>query len=267
MRTRLPTLVRLFGVPLVSIVACNAQVGVGGDSGWDTGSFEPLELQAGATVRYLGNFDWDDAIEVDGSYVFSSDLGFRYRIDAFMVATTTVQLRPCDAGDTAWLRVGFTDARADHVVSDDESMVVTDMAEDAMSTTTIVLGQGTADGGSYCQGFLLSSVPTQWTAGLENNTLSMSGAYLDPDADGSDPDAWVLFQAEIPLNDGSLEDLVPAAGDLYTEDGGADVDVRFTRYPARAFDGLDPGALNTYELAWEVLGNLLHGSALHYRAR
>lgn len=224
-----------------------------------------LGLEPGDRVAYAGRFDWEDARQENGSYYFVNSLGYQFRIDTLYLATSSVQLRVCDVEEeSSWLpRWGVAVAYADHVVEDDPSLAIVGKTEDAFVEGTTLLAVGTVGGGDYCRAFARSSLLLEPESGLGEHTLVVSGAYTFIGNEGLDN--WTEFDASVPLTEGLLEDLAmdpapswqPSAEDI-------DASIVFVRYPVRAFQSVDPRRLLPVELAWEILGNLLHTSSVQF---
>lgn len=223
-----------------------------------------LVLSDGARVQYIGAFSWDGAVAVDGGYEFTNDEGYDFRIERLNMATSSAQLRPCASPSSARWRWATNVAHADHVAENDSSMAITSSNEDALASTWHHLGIGEASAKSYCGAFFASNSLSTPDAILGDNTIIVAGSYRAPgQAD------WVAFDARIPLGDGALLQLyagTPAIGTFESPEG-VDLAARvvYTRYPVAAFRGVQPDRVSTSQLAWEVLGGLLHTSAANYQ--
>ncbi len=232
----------------------------GGEPGWDPGdgSAAPLTLGADARVRYELRWSWDGARLQDGAWVFVNDLGYQLGIERLAVVALSAQLVPCEptaARAPAW-SWGPREARADHVVADDASVVVAAVVEDALAAAPRELGVGVASGGRYCDAFLLAapldpvSVPA-----MDGNALIVTGWYRAPGG------AVTALDAAVPIGDGGLRTLAAAVpGELALADADAGpvaARVVLTRHPVAAFADVAPDQPGGAELGWEILKGLL----------
>jgi hypothetical protein len=152
-----------------------------------------------------------------------------------------------------------SEARADHVVRDDPSVVVANATEDALTGEWRELGVGVAGGGTYCSAFLLVAPLEVDAPALDGNAIFITGWYRTPGA------ARTRFEARVPLGDGSLRPLSNAIPAITALDGDEAARIVFTRFPTRAFDGVALEQLDSLELGWEVLRNLLGGATARWQ--
>lgn len=228
-----------------------------------------LVLPPGARVAYAGSFDWEDAIREDGSYNFVNSLGYQFRIDALYLVTSSVQLRACEeeqesSPSSSWLpRWGVAVAYADHVVEDDPSLAWVGKVEDALAEEIMPLAVGVVGGGTYCQAFARSAQFKEPGGAQVEHTLVVAGAYTF--GGNVSDENWVEFDASVTLTEGLLKELSldPSPTWRSSEDD-IDAGVLLVRYPVRAFQFIDPRRLLPVELAWELLGNLLHTSSVTF---
>lgn len=224
------------------------------DPGSDPGRSEDGELilAEGMRVQYVGAFSWQGAVQEGNGYEFTNDLGYRFRVERFHLATYSAQLRPCEPVESADRGWRPDAAYADHVVQDDASIAVADHAEDALASTWHELGVGSASNHSYCKAFILSVIPTTSDPDLQGNTIVVTGSYIPPGES-----QWIAFDARIPLGEGSLVTLHPDTPEFDTfesQDGSRPgARVVFTRYPVAAFAGVRPDSVSSVQLAWELL--------------
>ncbi len=240
---------------------------------------QPSDVVPWPSIAYWGTFDWEDALPAAQSYVFENDLGFTFRVDTFRVAITSIQLLPCTTehategeearavGPLGWTvydenRVQFFDTS-----ENDASVIAVGRAEDAFSTSVHEFGVGVGGEQPYCGAFWLSAPLLDPDPLLETNSIWIVGAYQPPAAHNEED--WVAFDAAVALTGGTVTTLVPYPDDsLRPSEGDAnDVNIIATRYPARAFDSLDPQELSDLELAWEALRNVLQDSTVSYAQR
>ncbi len=212
------------------------------------GEAEPLSLPANAEVEYVVGWSWDGATPVDTGYEFENDLGYRFRVEQFRVATYSAQLVSCEP--TAWLRWGISQAHAHHVAIDDPSIFIAQRSEDALGEPFTTLGVGTASGNEYCNAFLLFTPLQTGAPDLGGNAIWISGSYWD------EAGTEHALQGQIPQGDGALATLSSAVPDSLPLQAGA-ARITFVRFPARAFSGVDPSEFSGLKLGWEVLKGLV----------
>lgn len=252
----------------------DADTGVGGEESSTEGA---PDLLPWPSIAYWGVFDWEGVVATDEGYVFDNDLGFTFRIDTFGLAVMSIQLVPCTehaagqgAGAAVPLELGLVhegDAQFSDTAQNDPSIIAVGIAEDVFSASLREFGVGEGGEQVYCDAFWLSAPLLDPDPRLDSDSISITGAYRPPGADGEDD--WVPFETAVALSAGTLTSLVPHPDDSSrpTTDDQADVNIIVTRYPARAFDALDPRELSSVELAWEVLRNMLQDSSVSYVQR
>jgi hypothetical protein len=225
---------------------------------------ERLELSEGARVAYGGRFDWKGAVLKHGSYYFDNSLGYSFRVDALHLTTSSVQLRPCEEETaSSFPFFGISMAYADHVVTDDTSIALVAKVEDAFIEETKQLAVGVVTGGSYCKAFARSLTTSDAEGELGKSTLVVRGAYAITAKTGEDK--WEEFDARVDLQEGLLEDLLfDPAPSWQPNDANIDAAIVFTRHPVQAFQGLNPNNLQPVEIAWEILGAMLHSSTVKF---
>lgn len=222
----------------------------------------PVTLEPGARIAYIAQFDWEDAYTKQGSYYFTNNLGYHFRIDMFHLATSTIQLRKCGEdkeGASLFESLFMSVAYANHFAHNDASMVYVAQAENGLKTQEILLGTGVTNGGSYCKVFAQSSQIKPLREPIQDNTLLLRGAYTStPHTEATN---WTPIDVRIAMAQGLIEELVIEREPRDMPEH--EVSVVLTRYPTRAFDDNDPTKLLPVELAWEVISNLLHSSSAH----
>ena len=221
-------------------------------------------LPEGADISYIGAFSWNGASQTASGFELVNDLGYRFRIERFQVAAYSVQLRSClpaHRGGWSW---SPRQALAHHVAVDDVSVFIAQAGEDALLFSWHELGIGRASGAAYCQAFLLVASPTAPDPTLEGNSFVVAGSYLAPGAS-----EWLELDARVPYGDGTLRRLLsatPPSETFESMDGSSPAArVVFTRYPVAAFAGISPEGKSSIVLAWEILGNLLATTTVHYQ--
>lgn len=150
----------------------------------------------------------------------------------------------------AWVHWGIPNAHAHHVAVNDPSIFVAQRGEDALTERFSSLGVGTASGGEYCSAFVLFSPLPDAAPELGGNAIWLSGSYEDVEGNRRP------LRGQIPQGDGALGTLssaVPSAVPLR----GEAARVVFVRFPARAFESINPGELTELKLGWEVLKALV----------
>lgn len=219
-----------------------------GDFALGDGDAKSLTLPADTHVEYVVDWSWEGAEGSGAGYRFKNDLGYIFQIDKFRVATYSAQLVTCEP--LAWFNWGPSVAHAHHVAINDPSMYVAARGEDALSEQFTTLGLGTAAGGEYCSAFLLFTPLAEGAPELGGNAIWFSGSYVD--GEGIEQP----LQGQIPQGDGALGTLASAIPNALPLEGSA-ARVVFVRFPARAFDGIDPSELSDLKLGWEVLKGLV----------
>lgn len=223
-----------------------------------------LILSDGARVQYIGTFSWEGAVFASGGYEFTNDVGYQFRIERLNIATNSAQLRRCESTASARWRWAASLAYADHVVDNDSSIALTSSNEDALASTWHELGIGAGSATGYCQAFFSSNSLSVPDATLGENTIVVAGSYRAPEQS-----EWIAFDARIPLGDGALLDLDAGIPAIERFESPADeplaARVVYTRYPVAAFRGVQPDRVSRSQLAWEILGGMLHTSTAYYQ--
>lgn len=236
----------------------------------DADPYLELDLEAGDAVAYVLAWSWEGAARQDGAWVFESDLGYTIAIEAAHASTSLVELVPCvdasadvaptDAPPRGDLALARPAPQAAHSGSRDDSAATAELAQSIVDAEPLAFGAGLAGGTSYCDLHLLAAPfagEADDGASLTGEALVLRGWWSAP----GDPSRHDL-DASINLQRGGV---VALAGRTERPEGlglpdflGATLVI--TRYPARAFDGIELGALTDAELAYEVLGRMMQGA-------
>ncbi|PRQ09112.1 hypothetical protein [Enhygromyxa salina] len=221
----------LLGVVLV-LVACDTELE----------PEPPPDSLVATRVHYALATDWEDAEQVDGARVFTTDLGYTVGLTSWWQSTTNLELVACTEDFRHYGHV--------HDVSQLELQVI----EELVAGETAVVGE--ADGGDqpYCGLYqIMGTVPLD---GVEI-TSRLTGWYRAPGAAEA-----VRFDAVDTVPVSVLPNLAVGVWDDTLDVDEAHVEL--VRYPARALDGLVLEALSDLDLAFSASQALGWDAEVHW---
>lgn len=225
-------------------IACGAVVFVaGGPDGSPTADGEGVALAAGVEIAYQLAWSWAGAqwLADEGTYVFTTDLGYTVGLVAGQVGNASLELVPCAAPAPGMLAP--RPAAAAHASLADDSRAWAPTLETLPAAQSSYFGAGVASGRRYCGlHYLIAPVPGD----PSHASAAIRGWYRRPGAL-----ARTGFDVAVSVRGGALRDLDPATA---IGDRGATVVLR--RHPARALDGAALEQLSERELAYAFLRGL-----------
>ncbi|MBX2804159.1 MAG: hypothetical protein KTR31_41245 [Myxococcales bacterium] len=207
-------------------------------AGDDTGSVAEVAMSLEASeITYTLSHDWSGTEDVGSARVVTNDLGVRFGVVQAVLATTSLEMVPCEVSDPL-LRHGSGDHDVSHLLPD---------------TLVDLLGPDTtfrpvpSSEQPYC-----AVVEVLGPVGEEGVVVRFSGWFELP---GDDTRTALLAQAPVPLSGIHL----PAAG---SGPGDAEMpaEVVITRHLATAFDGIDPAVESELDVAYSFGWNVVWGT-------
>jgi hypothetical protein len=189
----------------------------------------------------------------DVAFAVTNDLGVRFDIDVFAVVTAALSLVPCGEDTAALSPIGL--AFADHAVFTDPSEMALPLAERAGPRGTWT-GSSRYEATRYCKAFWL--VGRGGTATRTEDGIDMSGSSLRVTGRWTSGELGGDVQIATSWTDGVL---LP-----WPVDAPRRASATVVRDARAVWDGIDPTAMSSAEIAWALLENLMASASLQVEA-
>lgn len=230
----------MIGIFAATLAGCDA----------DAPGATPLVMARDTAIEYVLAWSWEGARREGDAWVFETDLGYTVGISAAHLTLGTLALVPCEDEDEVVARA--------HGGGVDASTALGPMVESWLEQEPRRFGAAEASGADYCELYALS-VPSEGLAApdgvvLRRRNLEITGFWSAPGEATRRP-----LELSANLSDGasaSIAGLVawPAAA------SSGEVALVVTRFPARAFDGIELAAVDPVDLGFAALAGILGGA-------
>lgn len=229
------------------VVGCDGDEEEGADDD-DVDSSISLDLRTGTRIEYVMRTSWEGASTEGGIPVVADADGTEIGIESLRLALGTLELIECPT-----LR--------HHTVESDSSAVFGVLDEELVGHEPSTFGTGFASGVSYCELRMLS-VTSTGLLDVDPSVDEYASLVLEGWTRPAGSTSATPLVATVALADGSIRSIDAHAPwpDDVTLSVETDVAIEVTRRPALAFERLHVLDLDTDELAFELVGEVLRSS-------